>query len=126
MFHGLAWLLQWPIRALLLLLVSFLPLGVELETFPTALISAIVIGLLSTLPAQLLRMALAPAWFLTSVGGLLKPVSFLFDWLIMAFLFGLAAWLVPGFRLRNGLMSAILGALVYSVASSIVLHLLGL
>jgi putative membrane protein len=98
---------------------------VELETFPTALISAVVISLLSTLPAQLLRLALSPAWFLTSVGGLLKPVSFLFDWLIMALLFGLAAWLVPGFRLRNGLMSAILGALVYSVVSSIVLHLLG-
>ena len=43
------WLLQWPIRALVLLLVAWLPLGVEVDSFPVALLSAVVIGLLGTL-----------------------------------------------------------------------------
>jgi putative membrane protein len=123
---SLLWLLQWPIRALILLLVSWLPLGVEMESFPIALLSAVVIGLLGTLLIIPLKFVLAPIWAITSLGGLISPVSFLFDWLITIILFGLAAWLIQGFRLKNGLVSAILGALVYSVLSTVVLRLLGL
>ncbi len=126
MINSLVWLLQWPIRALILLLVSRLPLGVEMESFPIALISAVVIGLLGTLLVWPMKFILAPIWAITSLGGLITPVSFLFNWLITVILFGLAAWLIQGFRLRNGLMSAVLGALVYSVLSTIVLQLLGL
>ena len=126
MANGLVWLLQWPIRALILILVSRLPLGVEMASFPIALISALVIGLLGTLLIWPLKFILAPIWAITSLGGLISPVSFLFNWLITIVLFGLAAWLIQGFRLRNGLMSAVLGALVYSVLSTIVLQLLGL
>ena len=126
MANSLVWLLQWPIRALILLLVSRLPLGVEMSSFPIALISAVVIGLLGTLLIWPLKFILAPIWAITSLGGLLSPVSFLFDWLITIFLFGLAAWLIQGFRLRNGLLSAVLGALVYSVLSTIALKALGL
>ena len=46
---GLMWLLQWPIRAIVLLIVAWLPLGVEVSSFPIALLSAVVIGLLGTL-----------------------------------------------------------------------------
>ena len=126
MANSLVWLLQWPIRALILLLVSRLPLGVEMASFPIALISAVVIGLLGTLLIWPLKFLLAPIWAITSLGGLISPVSFLFNWLITIILFGLAAWLVQGFRLRNGMTSAILGALVYSVLSTVVLQLLGL
>ena len=126
MANSLVWLLQWPIRALILLLVSRLPLGVEMASFPIALISAVVIGLLGTLLIWPLKFILAPIWAITSLGGLISPVSFLFNWLITIILFGLAAWLIQGFRLRNGLMSAVLGGLVYSVLSTIVLQLLGL
>jgi putative membrane protein len=124
--EALVWLLQWPIRALILLLVAWLPLGVEMASFPIALLSAVVIGLLGTLLIWPLKFVLAPIWAITSLGGLVSPVSFLFNWLITIILFGLAAWLIQGFRLRNGLMSAVLGALVYSVLSTIVLQLLGL
>jgi putative membrane protein len=41
-------------------------------------------------------------------------------------LFGFTAWLIQGFRLRNGLFSAALGALAYSVLSFIALRSLGL
>jgi len=97
-----------------------------MASFPIALISAVVIGLLGTLLVWPMKFILAPIWAITSLGGLITPVSFLFNWLITIILFGLAAWLIQGFRLRNGLMSAVLGALVYSVLSTIVLQLLGL
>ena len=35
-------------------------------------------------------------------------------------------WLIQGFRLKNGLISAILGAVVYSVISAVVLRALGI
>ena len=41
-------------------------------------------------------------------------------------LFGLAAWLIHGFRLRNGVISAVLGAVVYAVISTVLLRMLGL
>ncbi|MEA5413946.1 phage holin family protein [Synechococcus sp. BA-132 BA5] len=123
---SLVWLLQWPIRALILLLVARLPLGVEMASFPVALLSAVVIGLLGTLLIWPLKLILGPIWAVTSLGGIISPVSFLFNWLITVILFGLAAWLIQGFRLKNGLVSAILGALVYSVLSTVVLRWLGL
>jgi putative membrane protein len=123
---SLLWLLQWPIRALILLLVARLPLGVEMASFPVALLSAVVIGLLGTLLIWPLKLVLALPWAVTSLGGLIAPVSFLFNWLITIILFSLAAWLIKGFRLQNGLISGILGALAYSVLSSLVLGWLGL
>jgi putative membrane protein len=123
---SLTWLLQWPIRALILLLVARLPVGVELASFSAALLSAIVIALLGTLLILPLKILLGPIWFVSSLGGLINPVSFLFDWLITIILFSLAAWLINGFRLHNGLISAILGALAYSVLSSLVLGWMGL
>ena len=122
----LLWLLQWPIRAVILLLVARLPLGVEMAGFSAALLSAVVIGLLGTLLVLPLKLLLGPVWFVSSLGGLISPVSFLFNWLITIILFSLAAWLIKGFRLDNGLISAILGALAYSVLSSLVLGWLGL
>jgi putative membrane protein len=53
-------------------------------------------------------------------------VGFLFDWLISIILFAVTAWLIQGFRLRNGFTSALLGALVYSLISFFVLRFLGL
>jgi putative membrane protein len=126
MVASLVWLLQWPIRAIVLLIVGKLPLGVEMESFPIALLAALVIGLLNTLLVLPLKFLLAPFWAITSLGGLIGPVSFLFNWLITIVLFGLAAWLITGFRLKNGLVSAILGALVYSVLSWGLLRFLGL
>jgi putative membrane protein len=123
---GLVWLVQWPIRALILLLISYLPLGVEMQSFPVALLAAVVIGLLGTLLILPLKALFALPWLLTSFGGLLQPISLVYNWIITIILFGLAAWLIQGFRLKNGLVSAILGALAYSVISTIVLRLLGL
>ena len=122
----LGWLLQWPIRALVLLVVAALPIGVELASFGSALWAAVLIGLLGTLLILPLKLVLGPVGAITSLGGLIAPVSFLFNWMITVILFGLAAWLIQGFRLKNGLSSAIFGAVVYSVISAVVLRSLGL
>ena len=120
------WLLQWPIRALVLLLVAWLPLGVEVDSFPIALLAAVVIGLLGTLLIWPLKALLALPWAVTSLGGLLTPITGLFNWAITVILFGLAAWLIQGFRLKNGVVSAVLGAVVYAVLSTVLLRILGL
>jgi putative membrane protein len=120
------WLLQWPIRAAVLLLVGLLPLGVELENFGTAFLSAVVIGLLGTLLIWPLQLVLALPWAITSLGGFITPINAIYNWVITVVLFALAAWLIPGFRLKNGLVSAILGAVVYSVISALILRALGL
>jgi putative membrane protein len=125
MGHSLAWLLQWPVRAAILLLITRLPIGVEMVNFPIALVSALVISLVGTLLVWPLRLILSPLRMVTTVGGLI-PVGFLFEWLISILLFGFTAWLIQGFRLRNGLFSAALGALAYSVISFIALRTLGL
>jgi putative membrane protein len=123
---SLIWLLQWPIRAVVLLIVAWLPLGVEVSSFPVALLAAVVIGLLGTLLILPLKLLLGPIWAVTSLGGLISPVSLLFNWAITVILFGLAAWLIQGFRLKNGLLSAILGGVVYTVLSALILRMLGL
>ena len=122
----LAWLLQWPVRAVVLLVVGALPLGVEMAGFGTALGAAVLIGLLGTLLTVPLKLVFAPVWAVTSLGGLITPISFLFNWLIAIILFALAARLMDGFRLRNGLFSAVVGAVVYSVISTVVIRVLGL
>ena len=123
---SLLWLLQWPVRALVLLIVSALPLGVEVDSFGVALLSAAVIGLLGTLLVLPLKAVLALPWAITSLGGLIAPVSWLYNWLITVILFALAAWLIQGFRLRNRVVSAVLGAVVYAVLSALILGMLGL
>ncbi len=123
---SLLWLLQWPVRALVLLIVAALPLGVEVDSFGVALLSAVVIGLLGTLLVLPLKAVLALPWAITSLGGLIAPVSWLYNWLITVILFALAAWLIHGFRLRNGVVSAVLGAVVYAGLSAVILGTLGL
>ena len=120
---GFDWLLQWPIRALVLLLIASLPLGVEFEGFGAALLSAGAIGLLGSLLTLPLKALFLLPWAVTSLGGLIQPISLLFNWLITAILFGLAAGFVNGFRLKNGVFSAILGSLAYSIISMVVLSL---
>lgn len=126
MGNPLHWLVQWPIRAAVLLFVAWLPLGVELDGFLPALQAAGLIGLLGMLLSLPLKALLALPWAIASFGGLLFPVTWLFNWLINLVLFALAALLLPAFRLRFGLVSALLGAVIYSLLSALILRAFGL
>jgi putative membrane protein len=109
-----------------LLFVAWLPLGVELDGFLPALQAAGLIGLLGMLLSLPLKALLALPWAIASFGGLLFPVTWLFNLLINVVLFGLAALLLPAFRLRFGLFSALLGAVIYSLLSALILRAFGL
>ena len=73
-----------------------------------------------------MKALLALPWAIASLGGLLFPVSWLFNWLINVVLFALAAMLLPAFRLRFGLASALLGAVIYGLLSALILRAFGL
>ncbi len=126
MGNPLHWLAQWPIRAAVLVFVTWLPLGVELDGFLPALQAAALIGLLGMLLTLPLQALLALPWAIASLGGLIFPVTWLFNWLIYVVLFALAALLLPAFRLRFGLVSALVGAVIYSLLSALILRAFGL
>ncbi len=105
------------ITAISLLIMSYIPfLGVEIDSPGKALISGLVFGVLNGFLAPILRFIGAPINFLT-LG--------LFSFLVSVIIFGLTAKLIEGFRLRNGFVSAILGAIVLGVINGLISQLLG-
>lgn len=76
--------------------------GVRIESIPALLAAALVLGVLNALVRPLLLFLTLPLTLLT-LG--------LFFFVLNGFLFGLAAWLVPGFEV-GGIGWAILGALL--------------
>ncbi|GAB1542369.1 hypothetical protein NUACC21_50430 [Scytonema sp. NUACC21] len=116
-----ALLLVWVVTAIGLFIISKLPLGVEIDSPQKAFISAAVLGIVTAVVRPLLRLVFAVPNFLT-----FNLLSGFFTFAIAVVSFGLAAWLVQGFRLRYGAWSAILGAFALSLLSSLIYHLLGL
>lgn len=104
------------VTAISLLIISYIPfLGVEVDSPGKALLSGVVFGLLNAFLKPILNFLGAPINFLT-LG--------LFGLLVNVIIFGLTAKLIEGFRLRNGFVSAILGALVLAIVNSILFSLL--
>ncbi len=96
-----------------LLIISKIPaIGVEVDSMGIALTAAVVFGVLNGLLGWVGAIFRA-TW-------VLSPLS----WVMNIAIFGLAAWLVQGFRLRNGILSAILGALGLSLIFSFARFLL--
>jgi putative membrane protein len=93
--------------ALGLLIISKLPIGVEIDSLKIAIVSAIVFGLLNGLFSALNIFKYLP-W----VGWI--PVL-----IVNIITFGLAAWAVQGFRLKNGVISAALGSIALTLITSI-------
>jgi putative membrane protein len=96
--------------ALSLFIISKLPTGVEIDSPVAALIGGAIIGAFNGL------YYIFPDWFrgVTAIFslGLIPLIGSII-------VFGLAAWLVEGFRLRWGIGSAILGAIAVAIVSSI-------
>jgi putative membrane protein len=98
-----------------LLIISKLPLGVEVDSVWKAFVAGVVIGVLNGV------LNLFPGWFkflgaVVSL-GLIPLIS-------STVIFGLSAWLVEGFRLRWGIWSAILGAISLTIVNSILQSIL--
>lgn len=94
-----------------LLILSGLPLGIEIRSATTALVTALVLGVLN----GILGFFFAP----------INWISFgLFAILLNIFAFWLTSKLVDGFRLR-GALSVLIGPLVLSVLNTMIFWLVG-
>ena len=100
-------LIGWAVNALVLLALPYLLPGVQLRGFGSALIAALVLGLLNTLIRPILLVLTLPINVLT-LG--------LFTLVVNGLMFWLAARLVDSFQVA-GFWWAVLGALVYSLIS---------
>jgi putative membrane protein len=100
-------LLGWAINAGSLLLLARLLSAVQVSSFGTALVVALVLGLLNTVIRPVLILLTLPVNLLT-LG--------LFTFVINGFLFWLAARILDGFSVSS-FGWAIVGALVYSLIS---------
>ncbi len=108
--------MSWLVTTVSFLIISKLPTGVEIDGFGKAAISAAVFGILNALLWPVMAILTFPFILLTL--GLFLVV-------INAIIFGIAAWLVPGFRLRWGFISALLGSVALAVVNSILFHIFG-
>lgn len=112
-------LIAWIVNAISLFLIAQLrPItGVDIDSFQKALVSAAIFGVLNVLVRPFLqRLAL--------------PLDEVFSTFIVAVIlnmtiFGLAAWLVSGFRLQWGVISALIGSIALSIINSVIYQIIG-
>ena len=100
-------LLVWLVNAVSLLLVAYLMPAISINSFTTALIVALVLGLINTVIRPLLVLLTLPVTLLT-LG--------LFIFVINGLLFWWVGELIDGFTVQ-GFWAGFWGALVYSVIS---------
>ena len=103
-------IIRWLLLAAALLLVAYLYPGVSVTSFGTALIAALVLGLLNTIVRPLLVLLTLPVTVLT-LG--------LFLFVINALMFWAAASLLAGFNVA-GFSAALIGSLIYSLCGMVI------
>lgn len=108
-------LLRWLLSALALLAVAYIYPGVKVESFFAAAVAALVLGLVNALVRPVLVILTLPVTIVT-LG--------LFLFVINALLFWAVASVVPGFTV-TGFGAALLGSILYSVASLAINALVG-
>lgn len=102
------------VTAVSLMIITKLPLGVEIDSFNTALITAIVLGILNALLNPILQLLALPLTVLT-LG--------LFALVVNAVVFNLAARVVDGFEIE-GALGALLSPIVLSILNTLIFALL--
>ena len=103
-------IVKWLLSASALLFVAYVYSGVEVRSFGTAMLAALVIGLLNTVVRPVLVLLTLPVTVLT-LG--------LFLFVINALLFWAAAGLLDGFHVR-GFLAALIGSLLYTVVGVVI------
>lgn len=105
------------INALTLFIISKIPpIGIEVTKPVAALLGGAIIGLFNGI------WGLFPQGFRMFTGIISLGLVPLIGSIIV---FGLAAWLVEGFRLRWGIWSLIIGAIAFAIVNSILFWILG-
>jgi putative membrane protein len=100
-------LLVWLISAVALLAVAYLMPSIRVDSFTTALIAAVVLGLVNAVIRPILILLTLPATIIT-LG--------LFIFLINGLLFWMVGTYLRGFEVA-GFWSGVLGAIIYSVVT---------
>ncbi len=101
---------RWLLLAAALLLVAYLYPGVSVQSFTSAMLAALVLGLLNTIVRPLLVLLTLPVTVLT-LG--------LFLFVINATMFYFAASVLDGLHV-TGFGAALIGSLIYSLISMII------
>ena len=108
-------LLRWLAAALALLLVAYLFPGIAVASFGVAVVAALMLGLVNAFVRPVVKMLTLPLTCLT-LG--------LFSLVVNALLFWGVAAFVDGFAVE-GALTALLGSVVYSLATAAANHLVG-
>src|SRR5689334_19753049 len=103
----MALLVVWLINAVSLIAVAYLLPGISVDGFVTALVAALILGLVNTVIRPLLVLLTLPVTLLT-LGLFIFVINGLLFWLVGSFL--------KGFHVA-GFWSAFFGAIVYSIIS---------
>jgi len=103
-------IVRWLLLAAALLLVAYLYPGVQIASFGTAMIAALVLGLLNTLLRPLLVLLTLPVTLIT-LG--------LFLFVINALLFWATASVLSGVHVA-GFGAALIGSLIYSLCGMVI------
>jgi putative membrane protein len=99
------WLIHWLLSGVALLIVANILPGIQVDSFSSALIAALVIGLVSATVGLVLKIILLP-FIVISLG----IVYFLINGLMLK----LASSLVPGFRVQ-GFWTAVIGSILLTL-----------
>jgi len=100
-------LLIWLINAVALLALKYIMPSITVDSFVTALIVAVVLGLINTLIRPLFVLLTLPVTILT-LGLFLFVINGLLFWAVGSF--------VPGFHVA-GFWAGVFGAIIYSIIS---------
>ena len=107
-------LLVWLVNAAALMAVAYLVPGIAMASFTTALIAALVLGLVNAVIRPILILLTLPATLLT-LGLFIFVINGLLFWFVGSFISG---FMVAGF------WPGVIGALAYSVVSWLLAALL--
>jgi putative membrane protein len=105
-------IIRWLLYAAALMLVGALFRGVWVKSYGSALLAALVIGLINTFLGPILQILAIPITIVT-LG--------LFALVVNGFLFWLAGRMLSGFRVQGG-CAAIGGAAIYSLLVAAIQH----
>ncbi len=103
-------LLNWIVSAVVIFVIANLLPGVHIASFTTALVAAVVLGIINAVIKPVLVILTLPINILT-LG--------LFTLVINAFLILIASYIVPGFKV-DGFIWALIFGIVLSIVNSLV------